>query len=143
MNTTRLGRYLVLAALCAAVAPSVASAQKRQRDRINREEILGSPFVELDIYQVIRGLRPQFLETPKSPRSIGAGVYAELVVFQDERQQLDVNALRTISPRSIGEVRFFNPQQSVQRFGPKFNGGAILITTYKEPAGRDTTKPPR
>jgi hypothetical protein len=138
MITVHLRRLMVLAGLFAVLAPSLASAQKRQRDRISREEILGSAFVELDIYQVIRQLRPQFLEAPKGQRSVGQGEYAELVVFRDERQQLEVNELRTISPRTIQEVRFFTPSQSVQRFGPKFNGGAILITTFKG-APMDTT----
>lgn len=133
-------RSSVLAAIAAAgmltLAPGESLAQKKQRDKITREEINASAHRDLDLYQVVRGLRPQFLEPPKRVRSMrGNSFEAGLTVFVDGRRETGLDALRLMAPLSVEEVRYMDPTQSANEFGPRVNGGALLIKMRKAEPG--------
>jgi hypothetical protein len=143
---------LLTAAASLALAPTESAGQRRQRDRITREEILASPHRELDLFQVVRSLRPHFLAPPPGVRSLG-GAYARLpvAVYVNGVQETGLEALRTIAATHVEEVRYLDPTQSENEFGPRASGGALVIRLYKAsraappPAprpARDSTPPP-
>jgi hypothetical protein len=138
---------LVVAGGWLALTPSESVAQKRQRDRITREEILSSPHRDQDLYQVIRGLRPHFLEPPPGVRTLG-GAYGPtaVAVYVDGVRETDVGALRMLTAIHVEEVRYLDPTRSENEFGPRANGGAITVKLYKPPKAappvRDSTQPP-
>ncbi|HYC49843.1 MAG TPA: hypothetical protein VEB19_01915 [Gemmatimonadaceae bacterium] len=127
-------RLIALAALGAVtLLPSQAEAQKRQRDRITREEILESPYKDLDLYQVIRNIRPHFLEAPRGVRSTGNSIINPIVVYIDGRKDTGLDALKLMAARDAEDVRYFEPSKSMAEFGPTANGGAVVIKRYKAP----------
>ena len=127
-------RALAAIAFAAAVLlPADAEAQKRQRDRITRAEILESPHRELDLYQLVRNLRPHFLEGPRGVRSSGYGVINPIVVYVDGKKDSGIDALKLMRALEVEDVRYFEPSQSMSEFGPTANGGALIIKRYKAP----------
>jgi hypothetical protein len=148
MTTTRLSlAALVLGGAFMVLAPAESLAQKRQRDRITREEILKSAHSELDVFQVVRSLRPHFLAPPPGVRTLGgANAPAPVVVYVDGRRETGIDALRTIMALQVEEVRYLDATQSENEFGPRANGGAVIVKLYRAPklppAPRDTTSPP-
>jgi hypothetical protein len=125
---------LILAGAWLALTPCESVAQKRQRDRITREEILSSPHRDVDIYQVIRGLRPHFLEPPPGVRTLG-GAYAPnaVAVYVDGVRETGVDALRMLTAVRVEEVRYLDPTRSESEFGPRASGGAVAVRLYKAP----------
>ena len=65
---------LALAIAAGALSPTDAFGQKKQRDLITREEIESVTQSSADLYEVVRKLRPQFLEPPKGQRTMPAGM---------------------------------------------------------------------
>jgi len=128
------------------LAPADAIAQKRQRDRISREEILKSPHRNLDLYQVIRALRPHFLERPAEVRTLGGSrPLAPLAVYVDGVRDMGPETLRTIAAPQVEDVRYLDPTRSENEFGSRANGGAVLVKLYRRPQdlrpARDSTPP--
>jgi hypothetical protein len=136
MLTARVSYAVILAGACLALVPATADAQKRERDRITRAEILASPAKERDLYEVIRGLRPHFVEAPrwrKGTRSMGNTQMAPIAVYVDDKKDSGLDALRTLLPTMVDEVRYLEPTASANRFGPTVNGGALMVKLYREP----------
>ena len=145
MSTNQSGlAVLALAGVMLALAPHQSLAQKRQRDRITRAEIEGSAHKDLDLFQVVRGLRPNFLEPPKGVRSLrGNSNQAPIAVFVDGRRDTGIDALRLIDPSTVEEVRYMEPTQSATEYGPNFNGGALLIKLIRKMPNDTMLKPPK
>lgn len=138
---------LAVFAMLVTLLPSDATAQKRQRDRIQRDEILASPHRDLDLFQVIRTMRPHFLEGARGVRTMGGGSRppAPLAVYIDRKKDIGVEALRTLPASQVQEVRYLDPTRSLNEFGPMVNGGAIIVTLYKSRSDTNSTdavKPP-
>lgn len=140
---------LIVAGGWLALTPSESAAQKRQRDRISREEIVSAPHRDLDLYQVIRSLRPHFLEPPPGVRTLG-GAYgpAPVAVYVDGARETGIDALRTITASRVDEVRYLDPTRSENEFGPRASGGAVTVRLYRGPKApspvRDSAQsPPR
>lgn len=148
MKNIRLGfTALVLAGAWLVLTPDQSLAQKRQRDKITREEILGSAHKNLDIYQVIRSVRPHFVQPPRGVRTLGGSAPpGPIAVFVDGRREPGLDALRQMPASDVEEVRYLDATRSENEYGPSFNGGAILVKLYKGPTipapARDTTRPP-
>jgi hypothetical protein len=140
---------LTAAVVSLVIAPSESGAQKKQRDRITRQEILDSPHRDLDLFQVIRSLRPHFLEPPPGVATLG-GAYgrAQVAVFVDAVRETGIAALRTLSATHVEEVRYLDATRAENEFGPRANGGALVIKLYRPPKAvqpppaRDSTQPP-
>jgi hypothetical protein len=116
-----------------AVTPAL-EAQNRRRDVITREEILASAHKELDLYQVIRSLRPHFLTPPRGSRTLGGAPLARVVLYINGNRQEDLQmGLRTIKPDQVQEVRYLEPGRAQDQFGLDHSGGAVLVTLYKGP----------
>lgn len=137
---------LLLATIMAATSaflPEPAAAQKRQRDVITREEILNSAHRNLDLYQVVRSLRPHFLAPPRGVRTLGNAPPAAAVVYIDRNRAGGIEQLRLLSPAGVEEVRYLDPSRAENQFGITHSGGAILVTLVKEkPSGVAQPPPP-
>ena len=147
MTTTRLWFTLGFVGAVLAITPAESLAQKRQRDRITREEILKSAHSELDLFQVIRSLRPHFLAPPPGVRTLGgANAPAPKAVYVDGRRETGVDALRTLMALQVEEVLYLDPTRAENELGLVANGGAVMVKLYKAPRVpapvRDTTASP-
>ena len=131
MKVVSIRALAIAAAACLVLMPAQAHAQKRQRDRIMREEIMASPHKELDLYQLIRNIRPHFLEAPRGVRSGGYATVNPVVVYVDGKKDTGVDALKLMAAKDIEDVRYFEPTQSMSEFGPTANGGAVVVKRFK------------
>ena len=154
MSRIRSGALVLLAAGgFMTVAPGQAMGQKKQRDLITREEIESSPKRVDYIYDVIRSLRPHFLEAPRGVRrtgidgpgarqpgaaSSGAGLGAggsnttEVAVFVGDNHMGGIDILKGIQAEQVEEVRFFDSGKATAEFGMTLGaGGVIVVKLYK------------
>lgn len=146
MSKTRI--VLALLVFIISFVPASASAQKRQRDRITREEIEASPHKNLDAFQLIRNMRPHFLEPPKGVRSFGGSntAFTPIALYVDGRRDSGLDALRTMDPLTFEEIRYLDPTRAENEFGTNAANGAVVVKLRKvrppsPPA--DTARPPR
>jgi hypothetical protein len=140
-------RSAVLALLVAggwmALAPGQALGQKTQRDLITRAEIESSPKRSGFIYELIRSLRPHFLEPPRGVRrnNVGGGgsSLTEVAVFIGQNHAGGIDVLKGIEAEQVEEVRYFDPSRAEAEFGLTLGGGgAIVVKMYK---GKPPEKP--
>ena len=148
MSRTRIVFALLFASVLVGLVPDSADAQKRQRDRITREEIESSPHKHLDAFQLIRNLRPHFLEPPKGVRSFGGSnaPFMPIALYVDGRKDTGTDALKMMDPLAIEEVRYLDPTRSENEFGPTAANGAVVVKLRKvkrQPPPAETPRPPR
>ena len=135
MQRSRFVLALVtIATLMALPAPSMA--QKRQRDLITRDEILATPQVDRDLYEVIRHLRPHFLQLRPGVRTMGNSMPVEVSVYIDRKRDIGLEALKGIRPDLVEEVRYLDPSKAESEFGFAAAGGAVMVKLHRQP--RDT-----
>lgn len=137
---------LTVSGMALAFTPRPSYAQKKQRDRLTREEILSSAHKDRDIYQVIRSLKPHFLAPPRGVRSFGGSAAQGVSVYVEGKRDTGLDALQTLMARDVEEVRYLDPTRSENEFGPQAKGGAVVVKLYKDPRGlpisKDATRPP-
>ena len=144
---TAVLKTLTLLAVTVSLAahPADASAQKRQRDVITSEEIQSSAFKTGNLHAAIRSLRPHFLRPARGVRTLGNSIVEPLAVYINGTRQNDVDALRTIQADAVEEVRFLDPAEAGNEFGPKANGGALIVKlrkASKTPPSNPNVPPP-
>jgi hypothetical protein len=122
-----MGGILVGLALLGA-SPRTLEAQKRQRDVIKHDEIVGAVTKEVDLHTAIQRLRPHFFEN--RARSFGAGTINPIRVYIDRNEQA-VETLKSTLAWDVEEVRYLSPSEAEGRYGGKANGGAIVIKYLK------------
>jgi hypothetical protein len=135
------GMALLCGVVSGAALPAACEAQRRERDRITREEILSSSHRALDLYQVVRSLRPHFLAAPRGVRTLRGAPPAITVVYIDGTRAGELDQLRTIAAMSVEEVRYLDPARAENEFGITHSGGAILVRLVKA-LKPDTIPPP-
>ncbi len=82
----------------------------------------------LDVYQAVRRLRPFFLHS-RGPSSVNVQGASRLSVFLDDVPMGDVRELTSIQARDVTEIRYLSPSEAVIRYGRRFAGGIIRLTT--------------
>jgi hypothetical protein len=127
MTRTLLAMSLAAGLLMIAV-PREATAQRRQPDRITREEIDASPHRQLDIYELIRRTRPAYL----SARAAGAARNTPMALYIDGRKQGGVDALKAIAATRVQDVVYFEPERAASEFGAHAANGAIVIKLRRD-----------
>jgi hypothetical protein len=145
MTKSWIRKIGLLAVLAVVAAPGVASAQKKQRDVITREEILKSAQADGDLFTAIKVLRPHMLETPRGNRSLGGSFTAGLAIYVDKIRQPGGTVLQEMKADAVSEVRYLDPSRSQNEYGITANGGAIVIKRYVQVSLADSLnrKPPR
>jgi hypothetical protein len=120
-----------------------ALAQKRQRDVISQQEIEQAGNKAQDLYQVVRSLRPHFLQPPRGNRSMGSYAREPTAVYVDGLRTGDLESLKLLSPTTVVEVRYLEPSKAQEEFGMTHSAGAILVKTIKSrPAAKPDSGPP-
>ncbi len=130
---------LMLAGALSLLLPAGASAQKRQRDLLTRDEIQASPQRDLSLLQALRSLRPRFVQVAQSQTSFGVTAVAKAVVYIDGMREENADELSTIRAGDVDEVRYLDPTQAATEYGPTASGGALVIKLHKGTRVRDTT----
>jgi hypothetical protein len=97
------------------------SGPRRTANRIILEEL--EPVQQLDAYDAIRRLRPQWLNS--------RGGSSPQVLVDGTRQPGGLESLRSIRSSEIQEMRYMSSSDATTRFGTGFDGGAILVTTRR------------
>jgi hypothetical protein len=97
----------------------------RSLDVITLEEIQSLPDAQ-DAYEVVRRLRPTFLQVR---RNEGAGLsrVGALRVYVNNAERGDVSTLRTIPVNGLLEIRRVSARDAMTRFGTDQNG-VLLVT---------------
>lgn len=129
MSRTMLVVSLLVGGVLAGAVPAVA--QKRDRDRITREEILGSAQRDLDLFTVVRALRPHFLARPRGNRTLGGSALQPTALIVDGNRAGELTAMRMITARTVQEVRYLEPSRAEDQYGLTANGGAVVVTLLK------------
>jgi hypothetical protein len=124
-----LGALLVSA--CTSSNPSGQPAPKSLRDLLTRAEIMKSTTAEMDLYQTIRSLRPNFLTGSTAFRSEASRASMAIAVYFDRVRQAGIESLRLIPSSAVAEVRYLDPTTSQNEFGPAASGGALVVKFYK------------
>ena len=124
------------------LVPADAVAQKRERDKITREEILNSSQKERDLLVVIRGLRPHFVAPPRGVRSMGGGRAGPTVLYVNGNKMGDLSMLKQILATDVFEVRYMDPSKAENEFGIGHSGGAVLVTLVKGIKSGERITPP-
>lgn len=143
MKTRLAVAVLALVTAGFGLVPAQASAQKRERDKITREEILNSSQKERDLLVVIRGLRPHFVAPPRGVRSMGGGRAGPTVLYVNGNKMGDLSMLRQILATDVFEVRYMDPSKAENEFGIGHSGGAVLVTLVKGIKSGERITPPK
>jgi hypothetical protein len=125
---------LLLVACCVALVPSTSHAQKRERDRVTRDEILSSGQGEQDLYTALRSLRPRFVEPPRGIRTLGNAMPVPIIVVVDGKRLGGLETLQSIVANTVDEVRYLEPSRSANEFGEMGANGAVVVKLWREPA---------
>ena len=139
MRMLKVG-VLVMAAV--SLVPSLAEAQKKDRNLITREEIITSAQKDGDLYQAIRSLRSHFLNKPRGQRTmdvqrgpggmqVGNTAALEPIVYLNGNKLGELNLLKNILAADVFEVRYLDPARAQDEFGADASGGAVVVTLVK------------
>ena len=90
-------------------------------NRIIMEEL--APLQQLDCYQAIQRLRPNWLRQ--------RGSSAPQVMVDGSRQSGGLDVLRSYRAADVQEMRYISGTDATTRFGTGYDGGAIMITTRR------------
>lgn len=128
----------LVAMLAVTACASTGSGDGYRSDLLTREEIMS---VEArNLYDVVRRLRPQWLQVrSRGERSFG-GVPTEILVYQNQTQLGDVQELNRLSPSFAYQMKWLDgatASASLPGIGSRHVLGAIIISTA--PPEPDTT----
>ncbi len=140
MRHFRLSSALLIVA-CVGL-PTLAHAQNKNRgdrSKITHEELLQSAGLTSTAYDLIRILRPYWLEPPRG-RLVSAngdgtrdggsdanGTAQEVIVYVDGDRQPSAEQLNTLHVVSILEMRYLDQNRAIQMRGPGHEMGVIEI----------------
>ena len=148
MKTFRIGAAgmaLVLAG--GALVPVPLSAQKKDRDLITREELLGSAQKSRDLYQAILSLRPHFLaplslrSTEAARQATGPSRRSRWSMWMEPGEGTSKASSRSWR-RMSRKCASSDPPEAALQYGSDHAGGAIMVKLHKsskpETAGDQT-----
>jgi len=137
--TRPLGRLLI--AVLGVLLPAVSHAQKKERDRVKREEILASGQQEQDLFLALRALRPRFLEPPPGVRTLGNSMQIPTAVVVDGKRMGGLETLHAIVASTVEEVRYLEPSRAGTEYGQMASGGAVVVKLFKGPVNAKDASP--
>jgi hypothetical protein len=82
----------------------------------------------LDVYEIVRQLRPSWLQIRGQATPTG-GVRRVQVVVDGTLQPGGVEVLRTLRGSQVQEIRHLSGQDATTRYGLDVEGGVIVVTT--------------
>jgi hypothetical protein len=129
---TRVRWWTVLAAslLCAACLSRAAETTNRlDRSVITRDQMIQANYSS--VYDAVAALRSLWLQ-PRGPDSFVAP--SIVWVYIDGTRVGDVGVLKTVQPRMITTVRFYDGPSATSRWGVDNAAGVIHLSTWSEGA---------
>ena len=96
-------------------------APRGSTNRIIESEL--APLQQLDCYQAIQRLRPNWLRQ--------RGSQPPQIMVDGSRQSGGLDVLRAYRAADVQEMRYVSGTDATTRYGTGFDGGAILITTNR------------
>ena len=117
---------LLLLAGCSAGRAGDGGTGRTSADLLTQEQIFNFP----DAYQAVQALRSRWLNArgPDSFQDPG-----EVLVYRDDVQLGGVSSLRTISPREIAYIRYYDGIAASARWGIGHGAGVIYVSTSTDP----------
>lgn len=114
-----------------------AGAQSKPRaDRyhITREEVAESTGNVGTAYDIIRLLRPRWLNPPLGRNSTSnadgaSGGATEIIVYINDIRQQSLEDLKTVKAALVADIRYLDQNRAIQMRGPGHELGAIELTT--------------
>lgn len=131
MSIRVVRRCIVFAALGLLASRSAEGQETRikyERHRISFEEVTVKASDAKTAYDIVRRLRPQFLQSRPSG-SIQNPRKVPIKVFVDGGFRGTVAVLNEIVAHSVVEIVYLNGADATTRFGTGYESGAILVTT--------------
>lgn len=123
-----VGTCLLLSTACAGSGAYRSASDTGPRESREVIQLVEHPDMqELDAYQVVRRLRPFFLNS-RGPTSVLVPS-GQVTVFIDEMPIGGVSELTTVRARDIRQIRFMSSTEAVIRYGRRFAGGIIKLVT--------------
>ena len=122
---------LAASLLCAACLSKASQSTRGRLDRtvITRDQMLQSNYSS--VYDAVAALRSLWLQ-PRGPDSF---VSPSVVwVYIDGARVGDVAVLKTVQPRMINTVRFYDGPSATSRWGVDNAAGVIHLSTWSEGA---------
>ena len=117
---------LLLVTGCATGGTAGSQASRGSADLLTQEQIVSFT----DTYQAVQALRSRWLNA-RGPDSFESP--SEVLVYRDDVQLGGVAALRTISPREIAYIRYYDGIAASARWGIGHGAGVIYVSTSTGP----------
>ena len=120
-------------ALSALLLPAAAAAQatekvRYERHRISFEELSTKAADAKTAYDIVKRLRPQFLQ-PRPSGSIRNRTPVPIKVYVDGGFRGGVAQLTEVVAHIVVEISYLNGPDATTRYGTGHESGAILVTT--------------
>jgi hypothetical protein len=117
--------------LCAACLshPGPTTTNRLDRTVITRDQMLQANYVS--VYDAVAALRSLWLQ-PRGPDSFVAP--SIVWVYVDGARVGDVEVLKTMQPRLVNTVRFYDGPSATSRWGVDNAAGVIHVSTWSEGA---------
>ena len=112
----------MLCAACLSQAPQTTS-NRLDRTVITRDQMLQANYTS--VYDAVAALRSVWLR-PRSAESVVSTVW----VYVDNARVGDVDVLKTIQPRLVSTVRYYDGPSATSRWGVDHAAGVIHVSTW-------------
>ena len=117
---------LLVFAGCTAGRAGAGGTGRTSADLLTQEQI----FNYTDAYQAVQALRSRWLNA-RGPDSFASP--SEVLVYRDDVQLGGVSTLRTISPREVAYIRYYDGIAASGRWGIGHGAGVIYVSTSMDP----------
>lgn len=125
---------------CATGAPVSGSSDERRtsnprnRDLITQQDLAADPSLRaLSVLEVIRALRPHFLNDHGTNTIQGAGLSdpeaGKVHVSMDNGRIVPLSELSATHAGQVLEIRYLNAAQAMQKFGTAARQGPVILVT--------------
>lgn len=125
-GTMMLGALVSLVAVGGCASAGSNGGSDFDRDLLTREEIVESN--HLNALDLVRSARPQWLRVRGRP---SITQQPEIMVYVDQMRAGTTDALRTIQPMEIEEIRYYNARDAQVKFGVGHVQGVIQVITRR------------
>jgi hypothetical protein len=114
---------LMLCAACASQAPQTTTSNRLDRTVITRDQMLQANYTS--VYDAVAALRSVWLR-PRTAESVVSTVW----VYVDNARVGDVDVLKTMQPRLVNTVRYYDGPSATSRWGVDHAAGVIHVSTW-------------
>ena len=131
--TRRILMLAVAGVLAAGCGYSAGGSDRADPEYITREEIINVD--ARDLYDVVRRLRPRWINASRRAGERSFGLSTEVVVYQNQMYLGDIDTLRNWSPSAAWAMEWLDASTAsatLPGLGSRHVAGAIVIHTSPE-----------